>query len=61
MSHLPSLIHDGALATGVAALLYSSTITMTALIAVLAPSAQRRRAAREVLTILLRRRADLAQ
>lgn len=54
MVHL-SALHDGALPAGGAALLYSATITVSALVAVLAPTPARRRAARDVLGILLRR------
>ncbi|GGU47729.1 hypothetical protein GCM10010289_80420 [Streptomyces violascens] len=50
-----SVLHDGALSAGGAALLYSATITVSALVAVLAPTPARRRAARDVLGILLRR------
>lgn len=58
MSNLPqTLLPDGTLATGAAALLYRGTITTAALVAMLAPSQHRRRAAREVLTILPRRRS----
>ncbi|MGI5211613.1 hypothetical protein [Plantactinospora sp. CA-290183] len=52
---LLSAVHDGALAAGVASLLYAGTVTTAALTALLAPSPARRRAGREVLTILLRR------
>jgi hypothetical protein len=38
MAHLPALLHDGVLATGAAVLLYSGTVTTTALVAVLAPA-----------------------
>jgi hypothetical protein len=55
MSSLPALIHDGALAAGVAGVLYSTTVTTAALTALLARTPARRRAACEVLTILLRR------
>lgn len=56
MSSLPTLIHGGALASGAAMLLYAGSITTATLIALLAPTPARRRAARDVLTILLRRR-----
>jgi hypothetical protein len=56
MSKLPALIHDGAATAGMASLLYAGSITITALTALAAPTTTRRRAAREVLTILLRRR-----
>jgi hypothetical protein len=52
---LLQLLNDSALATGTATLLYTATITLTAITALAAPSADRRRAAREVLTALLRR------
>jgi hypothetical protein len=55
MSNLPRLIHDGALVTGVAGILYSATVTTAAMTALLARDATRRRDAREVLKILLRR------
>jgi hypothetical protein len=58
VSDLPKLLHDGALATGVSALLYTATIAATAATAVLARSAARRRAALQVLALLLRRRVD---
>jgi hypothetical protein len=57
MSSLHTLVHDGALTAGIATLLYSGTVTSAALTALLAPSAARRRAARDVLTVLLRRRS----
>jgi hypothetical protein len=55
MSGLPALLHDGALAAGTATLLYSTTVTVTALVAALSRNPQRRRAARDVLSLLLRR------
>jgi hypothetical protein len=55
MSALPTLVHDAALAAGIGALLYSATVTTAALTALLAPTPQRRRDARAVLTILVRR------
>jgi hypothetical protein len=57
MANLPGMLHDGALLTGIAALLFSIVTATTAMIAVLAPTPARRRAAREVLTVLLRRHA----
>ncbi|HUR09501.1 MAG TPA: hypothetical protein VM347_43665 [Nonomuraea sp.] len=56
MSNLPQLIHDGVLTAGAASALYAITVTITAMIAVLSPTAARRRDAREALKILLRRR-----
>jgi hypothetical protein len=55
MSNLPTLLHDGALAAGAASLLYSGTVTSTALVAVFARTPARQRAARDVLRLLLRR------
>jgi hypothetical protein len=54
MSNLPTLLHDGALAASAGALLYTGTITTAALVALLAPTPQRRREARAVLSLLLR-------
>jgi len=54
MSTLPSLLYDGALAAGAGALLYTATVTTAALVALLAPTPQRRRAAQAVLSLLLR-------
>ena len=48
-----TLIHNGALVAGAGTLLYAITITTAAVTALLAPTAQRRRDARAVLTILL--------
>lgn len=48
-------IEQGSLAATAAGLLYSATITISALTAIMAPSAARRQAARKVLTLLLRR------
>ncbi|MET8003943.1 hypothetical protein [Nonomuraea glycinis] len=53
MSTAFALIHDGALAAGIGAVLYTATVTTAALTALLAPTPQRRRDARTVLTILL--------
>lgn len=55
MTNIPTMIHYGALAAGTASLLYAATVTTSALLAFLAPTAVRRRAARDVLVILLRR------
>jgi hypothetical protein len=55
MTDLPALLHDSALAAGAATLLYSGTVTSVALVAVFASSPGRRRAARDVLRLLLRR------
>ncbi|MBT8224751.1 MAG: hypothetical protein HKP61_09770 [Dactylosporangium sp.] len=54
MSTALALIHDGALAAGIGTVLYPVTVTTAALTALLAPTPQRRRDARTVLTILLR-------
>lgn len=56
MSTTLALIHDGTLAAGLGTLLYTATVTTAALTALLAPTPQRRRDARTVLTILLRRK-----
>lgn len=56
MSTTLKLIHDGTLAAGLGTLLYTATVTTAALTALLAPTPQRRRDARIVLTILLRRK-----
>lgn len=56
MPNLPALLHDGALTTGVATLVYTGTVTTVALTALLARTPARRRAAQDVLKILLRRR-----
>jgi hypothetical protein len=48
-------LHQGGLAFGAAGLLYTATVSATAATAVLARTPARRRAAREVLGILLRR------
>lgn len=56
MSNLPVLIGDAALAAGASTLLYSGTVTATVLTALLARTPARRRSARRVLRILLRRR-----
>ncbi len=51
-----ALIHDGAFAAGIGTVLYAATVTTAAFTALLAPTAQRRRDARAVLTILVRNR-----
>jgi hypothetical protein len=56
MSTVLTLIHDGAYAVGAGTTLYTTTVTIAAMTALLAPTPQRRRDARAVLTILLRRR-----
>lgn len=56
MSTVLQLLQDGAFAAGAAALLYSVTVTISALVAMLAPTRERRRAAQQVLMLLLRRR-----
>lgn len=55
MSSLPALIHDGAVATGAATVLYAATVSAAAITALLARTATHRRATREILAILLRR------
>ncbi|MET7636788.1 hypothetical protein ACWCW2_42480 [Streptomyces sp. NPDC001773] len=57
MNTLMSLVHDGSLMAGAAGALYAGTVTVVSLSAVLAPSAERRRDAREALKILLRRKS----
>ena len=54
MPNLLDLLHNGALAAGAGALLYTATITTAAMVAILAPTQQRRRASRTVLAVLLR-------
>ncbi len=56
MTNVPQLIHDGALAAGTVSLLYVGLVGAAVVTALLAPTAPRRRAAREVLAILLCRR-----
>lgn len=56
MSTLPALIHDGALAAGIASALYTAMVTTAALTALLARTPARRRDALQVLKVLLRRR-----
>jgi hypothetical protein len=53
-----SLLYDGAVAVGTSALLYSITVTTAAFTALLARTAERRRAALDVLRALLRRRGE---
>ena len=55
MSQLPALIHDGALGLAISGLLYAGSTMAAALVALLAPSPTRRRDARKVLALLLRR------
>jgi hypothetical protein len=52
---LLTALHDGSLAAGAAGLLYSSTVTVTAMAAIHARTPAHRREAREVLALLLRR------
>ncbi|WIM99440.1 hypothetical protein ACTOB_003092 [Actinoplanes oblitus] len=54
MSAALALIHNGTLTAGIGTLLYTATVTIAALTALLAPTPRRRRDARTVLTILLR-------
>lgn len=53
MSNLPALLHDGALIAGMATLIYTGAVITAVLAALLAPTPARRRAAQEVLKILL--------
>jgi hypothetical protein len=55
MPTLTAILQDGTLAAGAGAILYSATISTAALVALLAPNPERRRDARDVLTLLLRR------
>jgi len=55
MTVLPQILYEGVALGAATALLYTSTVTITALTAVLAPTRERRRAARDVLELLLRR------
>ncbi|WP_432838128.1 hypothetical protein [Dactylosporangium sp. CA-092794] len=54
MPSFPALTHVTSIISGVALLLYTTIIAIAALVALLARTAPRRRAARRVLTILLR-------
>jgi hypothetical protein len=54
MSTVSALTHDGALAASIGTVLYTATVATAALTALLAPTAQRRRDACTVLTILVR-------
>lgn len=56
MTNLPQLVHDGGLAAWTVSLLYVGLVGAAVVTALLAPTAPRRRAARKVLAILLRRR-----
>ena len=56
MTSVPSIINYGVAAGGVASLVYVSTVTITALAALFAHTSRRRRAARDVLALLLGRR-----
>ena len=59
MSNALAMIYDGAFVAGIGTVLYTATVTTAAFTAILAPTSQRRRDARTVLTILLRsRRGD---
>ena len=58
MSNVPALVRDGFVTIGLAPLLYTGTVTTVTLTALLATTPARRRAAREVLAILLRPRQD---
>lgn len=55
MSTLTDLLHTTALAISGAATLYAATVTIVALTAVAAPTARRRRDARDTLKVLLHR------
>ena len=56
MSDLLTFIHGTAVTAGAATALYAFTVTVVALTAAFSSESTRRRAAREVLAILLRRR-----
>ncbi|MEU6668043.1 hypothetical protein [Streptomyces sp. NPDC046727] len=58
MTHLLTLLHHAGPAIEAAALLYSATVVLSALVAMLAPGSARRRAARDVLALLLRHRVE---
>jgi hypothetical protein len=55
MTFLPQFLHESAALGAASALLYTGTVAATALTAILAPTPQRRRAARDVLVLLLHR------
>lgn len=58
MPHFSSLLYNGALAVSTSALLYSITVTTAALTALLARTAERQRAALDVLKALLGRHGE---
>jgi hypothetical protein len=55
MFQLLTVIHHGALGLAASGLLYAGSATTAALVALLAPGSARRRDARKVLALLLRR------
>ncbi|MEU8387383.1 hypothetical protein [Micromonospora sp. NPDC048843] len=55
MLPLPALLDDAAVGIASGGLLYTASITTAALVALLAPTPARRRDARKVLALLLRR------
>lgn len=55
MAQLPTLIYHGAFGLAGGGVLYAVSVTTAALVALLAPTPTRRRDARKVLALLLRR------
>ena len=55
MAQMVGLLQDGTLVLGASALLYGGTVAASALVALFARSEDRRRSARSVLRLLLRR------
>jgi hypothetical protein len=60
LSTITQLLHGGAIAASVSGALYTATVTTTALTAVTSRDADRRRAALDVLKILLRARGRIS-
>jgi hypothetical protein len=58
MLNLPPLLHDAGLLAGAATLIYTGTVTIATFVALLARTSVRRRAAQDVLKILLSRWND---
>jgi hypothetical protein len=56
MTNMVQLIHDSTVAAAALPVLYGVTVTVSAMTALLARTAARRRSAREVLALLLRRK-----
>jgi hypothetical protein len=56
MSALSRLLHDGSVLAGAAGTIYAVTVAVAAMASILAPTADRRRDARETLKLLLHRR-----